>query len=187
MQESCQNYIRILTITTPGSLLACGTNAFRPMCHYYNVTGSKYHLEKAKPGQALCPYGPKHNSTSVFVGEFKKNIEFDKKIACSRNCASTLCCTLIPCICEMEWETETRITSWLNNCFNELAMVKDMLSCYLTCHWLPMAKQRELCQAREIGVGDLLSWDEKYFKILRNFLEKIYKKYEIPFSTLFHI
>lgn len=69
LQESCQNYIRILTITTPGSLLACGTNAFRPMCHYYNVTGNKYHLEKAKPGQALCPYGPKHNSTSVFVGE----------------------------------------------------------------------------------------------------------------------
>lgn len=69
LQESCQNYIRILTSTTPGSILACGTNAFRPMCHYYNVTGSKYHLEKAKPGQALCPYGPKHNSTSVFVGE----------------------------------------------------------------------------------------------------------------------
>lgn len=69
-QESCQNYIRILTVTTPGTLLACGTNSYRPMCHYYNVTGSKYHLEKAKPGQALCPYGPKHNSTSVFVGEF---------------------------------------------------------------------------------------------------------------------
>lgn len=70
LQESCQNYIRILTITTPGMLLSCGTNAYRPMCHYYNITGSKYHLEKAKPGQAMCPYGPKHNSTFVFVGKF---------------------------------------------------------------------------------------------------------------------
>lgn len=68
-QESCQNYIRILTITTPGVLLACGTNSYRPMCHFYNITGSKYHIEKTKPGQALCPYGPKHNSTSVFVGK----------------------------------------------------------------------------------------------------------------------
>jgi len=56
-------------MTTPGILLACGTNSFRPLCHFYNITGSKYHLEKSKPGQALCPYGPKHNSTSVFVGK----------------------------------------------------------------------------------------------------------------------
>lgn len=89
-QESCQNYIRILTITTPGTLLACGTNSYRPMCHYYNITGSKYHLEKAKPGQALCPYGPKHNSTSVFVGEFLHFsslhlITFDEKIALEKN------------------------------------------------------------------------------------------------------
>jgi len=68
-QESCQNYIRILTITQPGTLLACGTNAYRPVCHYYNTTGTKYVLEKNKAGQAMCPYGPKHNSTSVFVGK----------------------------------------------------------------------------------------------------------------------
>ncbi|KAL7041760.1 hypothetical protein ACKWTF_000880 [Chironomus riparius] len=66
-EESCQNYIRILTITNPGTLLACGTNAYRPVCHYYNTTGLKYVLEKNKAGQAMCPYGPKHNSTSVFV------------------------------------------------------------------------------------------------------------------------
>jgi semaphorin 6 len=70
LQEACQNYIRVLLMTTPGILLACGTNSFRPMCHYYNITGSDYHIEKQKPGQALCPYGPQHNSTSVFVGEF---------------------------------------------------------------------------------------------------------------------
>lgn len=58
-------------MTTPGILLACGTNSFRPMCHFYNITGSEYHIEKSKPGQALCPYGPQHNSTSVFVGKFR--------------------------------------------------------------------------------------------------------------------
>jgi hypothetical protein len=77
LQESCQNYIRILTITTPGILLACGTNSYRPMCNYYNITGSKYHLEKSKHGQALCPYGPKHNSTSVFVGKFIISLLFN--------------------------------------------------------------------------------------------------------------
>ncbi|CRK93680.1 CLUMA_CG007209, isoform A [Clunio marinus] len=65
--EECQNYIRVLTMTTPGILLACGTNSFRPMCHFYNITSSESHIEKSKPGQALCPYGPHHNSTSVFV------------------------------------------------------------------------------------------------------------------------
>jgi hypothetical protein len=86
-QESCQNYIRILTVTTPGTLLACGTNSYRPMCHYYNVTGNKYHLEKAKPGQALCPYGPKHNSTSVFVGE----LIFTSDYIWWENCARRKC------------------------------------------------------------------------------------------------
>lgn len=84
-QEACQNYIRVLTMTTPGILLACGTNSFRPLCHYYNITGSEYHIDKSKPGQALCPYGPQHNSTSVFVGEYSSTkcfrIRFDKKIA----------------------------------------------------------------------------------------------------------
>lgn len=75
LQEACQNYIRVLTMTTPGILLACGTNSFRPMCHFYNITGSEYHIEKSKPGQALCPYGPQHNSTSVFVGELSAVVE----------------------------------------------------------------------------------------------------------------
>lgn len=69
LQEACQNYIRVMVLTSPGTLLACGTNSFRPMCHYYNISGNDYHLEKSKPGQAMCPYGPQHNSTTVFVGE----------------------------------------------------------------------------------------------------------------------
>lgn len=54
---------------TSGRLFVCGTNSFRPLCHLYNINSSNYTLETEKPGQALCPYDPKHNSTSVFVGE----------------------------------------------------------------------------------------------------------------------
>ena len=56
---------------TAGKLFVCGTNSFRPSCHLYNInSSSNYTLETEKPGQALCPYDPKHNSTSLFVGEY---------------------------------------------------------------------------------------------------------------------
>jgi semaphorin 6 len=53
---------------TPDRLMVCGTNSFRPMCHVFQIN-SNYTLEKEKPGQALCPYDPHHNSTAVFVGK----------------------------------------------------------------------------------------------------------------------
>lgn len=55
---------------SPGRLLVCGTNSFRPMCHLYQINANNYTLETEKSGQALCPYDPQHNSTAVFVGKY---------------------------------------------------------------------------------------------------------------------
>ncbi|XP_067002986.1 semaphorin-1A [Anabrus simplex] len=66
-EENCQNYIRILAKTSPGKLLICGTNSFKPICREYSIQGASYAMEKEKPGQALCPYDPQQNSTAVFV------------------------------------------------------------------------------------------------------------------------
>uniref|UniRef100_A0A182S5S8 Sema domain-containing protein n=1 Tax=Anopheles maculatus TaxID=74869 RepID=A0A182S5S8_9DIPT len=66
-EDLCQNYIRVLAIPAQGSLLSCGTNAFRPLCRTYSINGNNYSMESEKPGQAMCPYDPTHNSTAVFV------------------------------------------------------------------------------------------------------------------------
>ncbi|KAG8232770.1 hypothetical protein J437_LFUL012909 [Ladona fulva] len=52
---------------TPGKYLVCGTNSFKPICREYSFQGGTYTMDKEKPGQALCPYDPQHNSTAVFV------------------------------------------------------------------------------------------------------------------------
>ncbi|CAH0550974.1 unnamed protein product [Brassicogethes aeneus] len=53
--------------TAAGRLLLCGTNAFKPICREYNVLARNYTIEKEKPGQAVCPYDPHHNSTAIYV------------------------------------------------------------------------------------------------------------------------
>lgn len=69
LQENCQNYVRILTKTADGKLLVCGTNAFKPLCRYYNIINGNYTMAEEKSGQAVCPYDPQHNSTAIYVGE----------------------------------------------------------------------------------------------------------------------
>lgn len=71
LQEACQNYIRIMVVTSPGRLFVCGTNSFRPMCTTYIITEGNYTQESTKNGQAVCPYDPRHNSTSVFAGKYR--------------------------------------------------------------------------------------------------------------------
>ncbi|KAL9927449.1 LOW QUALITY PROTEIN: semaphorin 1a [Glossina fuscipes fuscipes] len=66
-EEACQNYVRIMVVTSPGRLFVCGTNSFRPMCNTYIINDNNYTLEATKNGQAVCPYDPRHNSTSVFA------------------------------------------------------------------------------------------------------------------------
>ncbi|XP_039278036.1 semaphorin-1A isoform X2 [Nilaparvata lugens] len=68
-EDNCQNYIRIMAQIGPGKLLVCGTNSFKPNCREYSIQTGTYTLEKEKPGQAVCPYDPQHNSTAVFVDD----------------------------------------------------------------------------------------------------------------------
>uniref|UniRef100_A0A1B0G5N5 Sema domain-containing protein n=2 Tax=Calyptratae TaxID=43742 RepID=A0A1B0G5N5_GLOMM len=56
-----------MVVTSPGRLFVCGTNSFRPMCNTYIINDNNYTLEATKNGQAVCPYDPRHNSTSVFA------------------------------------------------------------------------------------------------------------------------
>jgi semaphorin 6 len=70
-EENCQNYIRIMAKTAAGRLLLCGTNAFKPVCREYNILNGNYTMEKEKPGQAVCPYDPHHNSTAIYVGKYR--------------------------------------------------------------------------------------------------------------------
>lgn len=65
--ENCQNYIKIMAKASNGRLLLCGTNSFKPLCREYNILSGNYSMEKEKPGQAVCPYDPRHNSTSIYV------------------------------------------------------------------------------------------------------------------------
>ncbi|XP_050423929.1 semaphorin-1A [Adelges cooleyi] len=66
-EDNCQNYIRVLAKMTSGRLLVCGTNSYKPLCRDYSIDPGSYSLGKESPGQAVCPYDPKHNSTYVYV------------------------------------------------------------------------------------------------------------------------
>lgn len=60
----------------------CGTNAFKPLCREYNVLNGNYTVESEKPGQAVCPYDPQHNSTAIYVGEYSEQHVSTKAIFC---------------------------------------------------------------------------------------------------------
>jgi len=65
-EDDCQNYIRILVETEPGTYFVCGTNSYKPYCRHYLYSNSKFALKKEEDGIGLCPYNPDHNSTSVY-------------------------------------------------------------------------------------------------------------------------
>jgi hypothetical protein len=46
--------------------LVCGTNAYNPKCRYYS-NGDE--VEREFSGKGLCPYDPRHNSTSLYTGK----------------------------------------------------------------------------------------------------------------------
>lgn len=58
--------------TSPSVLLVCGTNSFKPVCRDYTIHSGNYSILKDKPGQAVCPYDPHHNSTAIYVGKHKQ-------------------------------------------------------------------------------------------------------------------
>ncbi|KAL1492772.1 hypothetical protein ABEB36_010971 [Hypothenemus hampei] len=65
-EVECQNYIRLLFKISPGRLLVCGTNSFKPLCRNYVYKNGKYIMEKESEGIGVCPYDPNHNSTAIY-------------------------------------------------------------------------------------------------------------------------
>ncbi|CAH1121167.1 unnamed protein product [Ceutorhynchus assimilis] len=66
-EEECQNYIRVMFNTSPGKLLVCGTNSFKPLCRNYVYKNGNYLVEKESEGIGVCPYDPEHNSTAIYT------------------------------------------------------------------------------------------------------------------------
>lgn len=65
-EDECQNYIRLLFFTSPGKLLVCGTNSFKPLCRNYAHKNGLFIAENESDGIGICPYDPNHNSTAIY-------------------------------------------------------------------------------------------------------------------------
>ncbi|NXV73369.1 SEM6C protein, partial [Atlantisia rogersi] len=66
LQDECHNYIRVLVPRDPETLLACGTNAFSPLCRTYKVSSLAPEGEEVS-GQARCPFDAKQSVVALFV------------------------------------------------------------------------------------------------------------------------
>ncbi|XP_064257456.1 semaphorin-6C isoform X3 [Passer domesticus] len=65
-QDECHNYIRVLVPRDAETLLACGTNAFSPLCRTYQVSSLAQQGEEVS-GQARCPFDAKQSIVALFV------------------------------------------------------------------------------------------------------------------------
>ncbi|XP_077514671.1 semaphorin 1a isoform X2 [Amblyomma americanum] len=67
-QEACQNYIRVLARKSESVIFVCGTNAYKPRCRDYVISpDGEYIVKEQVPGEGLCPFDPKNNSTAIFA------------------------------------------------------------------------------------------------------------------------
>ncbi|KAG7309284.1 hypothetical protein JYU34_005224 [Plutella xylostella] len=69
-ERDCRNYIRVL-LAHGARLLACGTNAFSPVCSWREIESIGQVLDWSS-GVASCPHSPHSNVTSILTstGEF---------------------------------------------------------------------------------------------------------------------
>ncbi|XP_053906916.1 semaphorin-6C [Cuculus canorus] len=65
-QDECHNYIRVLVPRDARTLLACGTNAFSPVCRTIQVSSLAQEGEELS-GQARCPFDAKQSVVALFV------------------------------------------------------------------------------------------------------------------------
>ncbi|XP_037511194.1 semaphorin-1A isoform X3 [Rhipicephalus sanguineus] len=67
-EEACQNYIRVLARKSETVIFVCGTNAYKPRCRDYVISpDGEYTVKEQVPGEGLCPFDPKNNSTAIFA------------------------------------------------------------------------------------------------------------------------
>ncbi|XP_042542728.1 semaphorin-4D-like [Dipodomys spectabilis] len=65
-ETECLNYVRVLHQFTSTFLYVCGTNAFKPLCQFLNLTAFDF-LWIKKDGRGKCPFDPTHTYTSTMV------------------------------------------------------------------------------------------------------------------------
>ncbi|KAK2525073.1 hypothetical protein Q9233_009120, partial [Columba guinea] len=65
-QDECHNYIRVLVPRDAGTLLACGTNGFSPLCRTYQASSLAQEGEELS-GQARCPFDAKQSIVALFA------------------------------------------------------------------------------------------------------------------------
>ncbi|XP_053226101.1 semaphorin-6C isoform X1 [Podarcis raffonei] len=66
LRNECYNYIKVLVQKNEETLLACGTNAFNPMCRTYKISNLEQEGEELN-GQARCPFDAKQNNVALFA------------------------------------------------------------------------------------------------------------------------
>ncbi|XP_032090009.1 semaphorin-6C isoform X2 [Thamnophis elegans] len=66
LRDECYNYIKVLVPKNEQSLLACGTNAFHPVCRTYKISNFQQEGEELN-GQARCPFDTKQTNVGIFA------------------------------------------------------------------------------------------------------------------------
>ncbi|XP_048374785.1 semaphorin-6C [Sphaerodactylus townsendi] len=66
LRNECYNYIKVLVLKNNQTLLACGTNAFNPMCRAYKIGSLEQEGEELN-GQARCPFDAKQTNVALFA------------------------------------------------------------------------------------------------------------------------
>ncbi|XP_062821015.1 semaphorin-6C isoform X2 [Anolis carolinensis] len=66
LRNECYNYIKVLVPKNNQTLLACGTNAFNPMCRTYKISTLEQEGEELN-GQARCPFDAKQPNVALFA------------------------------------------------------------------------------------------------------------------------
>nr|XP_033780900.1 semaphorin-6C isoform X3 [Geotrypetes seraphini] len=66
LQDECYNYIKVLVPKNDGTLIACGTNSFNPMCRTYKISTLEHEGEELN-GQARCPFDAKQTNVALFT------------------------------------------------------------------------------------------------------------------------
>uniref|UniRef100_A0A8D2J253 Semaphorin 6C n=1 Tax=Varanus komodoensis TaxID=61221 RepID=A0A8D2J253_VARKO len=66
LQSECYNYIKVLVPKNDQTLLACGTNAFNPVCRTYKISSLEQEGEELN-GQARCPFDAKQPNVALFA------------------------------------------------------------------------------------------------------------------------
>lgn len=75
LQRKCHNFIQVLG-KLDGKYYVCGTNAYMPMCRFYEYKEPNYPVQvqgfeviQEEAGNGKCPYDPEHNSTFIFTDD----------------------------------------------------------------------------------------------------------------------